>query len=285
VLDEQEDAVIREGTDNDQRDFEDVGYFGRNDWGKGTFKIGMEFSGFEKDLEFSSYLSFGLNTKFPTLYQQLSSPASVWGSSENVELQPEKNRSIELGFRLGKDIRGEQTVYGWTVSGTFFQNHYDDKIRVSSTPGIPVSFFDTVPDARITGFEGKWNVFFFRKKLGLELGLSKYFISEKSAFPFKSDSKRTLNVIVEHLGYNLQAHLFGEGDQIGWIRDTNGRFVEIILPSYQNLDLHLSKTFRFYRLEIFLNASARNVLKGEEVVLRGLAIRDRRYYLTLGIQY
>ena len=285
VNDEQVDTVIREGSEYVNQDFGDVGYFGQNEWGRGTFKLGMELSGYEKNLEFSSYLSFGLNTKFPTLYQQLSSPASIVGLSQDNVLKPEQNRSVELGVKLGKDIRDNPTIYGWTLSGIFFQNHYDDKIRVSSTPGIPVSFFDTVPDARITGFEGKWSVYFFRKKLGIELGLSKYFISEKSAFPFKADSKRTLNIIVEHRGYSFQAHLFGEGEQVGWIRQINGSFIAIVLPTYENIDLHMSKTFRFGRLEILTNISARNVVKGEEIVVRCLAIRDRRYYLTLGIQY
>lgn len=123
--------------------------------------------------------------------------------------------------------------------------------------------------------------------------MSRYYISERAAFPFKSDLKRTLSFIVDHAGYSFQALWFKEGEQSGWLRRsgsdltrvTPGDFGEVILPGYTNLDAHLSKTFEFGHLKVFLNASGRNLLNGEEVVLQGIALRDRRYYLTLGAQY
>ena len=169
--------------------------------------------------------------------------------------------------------------------GGFFYNQYDNKFRVSTTPGIPVQFYDNVPNARISGFENKSSVFFLRKKVSLEFGISRYFISEKSAFPFKSDFKRTMNLTVDHAGFSFQVHWFKEGEQVGWFRQQDGYFAEISLPEYSNIDLHLSKTFHIGKLKLFANASGRNLLDDGEMLLMGLMIRDRRFYVTLGAQY
>lgn len=262
-----------------------VGIFDKNEWQDATFKFGLSLSGEKEDLTFDGYLSFGINTKFPTLFQQISSPVVITADDGRTRLYPEKNRSSELNIVVARDLRGAQTIYGWEVSGTFFQNQYDNKLRVSTTPGIPVPFYDNVPDARITGFETKSSVFFFRKKLTVELGMSRYFISEKAAFPFKSDFKHTLNFIIDHAGYSFQIHWFKEGEQAAWIRQVNGPLAETTLPEYSNLDVHLSKTFGIGKLKLFANVSGRNLLYEDEVILQGIAIRDRRYYITVGTQY
>ncbi len=186
---------------------------------------------------------------------------------------------------VARELGKENNIFGWQVSGTFFQNQYDNKFRMFATPGIPIPFYDNVPNARISGFETKSSVFLYRKKITVELGLSRYFISEKAAFPFKSDFKSTVNFILDHAGYSLQVHWFREGEQTGWVRQQYSSFAEVNLPEYSNLDLHLSKTFSLLGFKLFINASGRNLLNKDEVVLQGLAIRDRRFYLTIGIQY
>ena len=154
-----------------------------------------------------------------------------------------------------------------------------------TTPGIPVAFYDNVQDARISGVETKSSVFLFRKKVTVDLGVSKYSISERAAFPFKSDIKRTFNFTIDHAGYSFQLHWFKEGEQSGWVRFQNGQFAEVILPDYTNLDLHLSKTFEIGKFKLFANASGRNLLDDDDVELQGLSIRDRRIYVTFGAQY
>ena len=283
VLDDQSEAVLRS-----EGDEEAGGYFGNNRWGETMFKFALTLSGYRRDWSFTGYISFGYNTKFPTLFQQVSLPAlsqGIEGSQTVVGLRPEKNRSVELSVVLGRDLRDRGVLYGWEISGNYFKNQYDDKFRSLTLPGIPMMFYDNVADARIEGFETKWSIFFFRKKVTIDLGVSKYFISEKAAFPYKSDYKHTFNFIVDHAGYSVQAHLFKEGEQVGWLRQYGGDFAEVALPDYVNLDLHLSKTFQLGRLKLFANLSGRNLLDDEEIVLQGLAMRDRRYYLTVGAQY
>lgn len=284
VRDEQTDVLLRSGVPSSGQQ-NPAGTFNENNWQETMFKFALSFTGSRKDFAFSSYLNFGSNTKFPTLFQQVSAPLALTERAFQPNLSPEKNRSTELGAVITKDVRGPTAIYGWQVSGNFFQNHYDNKFRISSTPGVPIAFYDNVQNARISGLETKSSVFLFHKKVTLEAGLSRYFISEKAAFPFKADFKRTLNLIVDHAGYSLQLLWFKEGEQAGWLRQQNGRFAEIILPHYANLDAHLSKTFAVGRLKVFANASGRNLLHGNDVVLQGLAIRDRRFYLTVGAQY
>jgi outer membrane cobalamin receptor len=264
-----------------------------NDWRETLFKFSLNMAGLRNNLSYNAFLKFGKNTKFPTLFQQISVPDVTADLQNRPNLNPEKNRSIELGVSFTRETNVHPSIYGWGLSGNFFQNHYDNKFRVFATYGVPVAFYDNVANARISGFEAKPSLYLFRKKVTLEVGLSRYYISEKAAFPFKSDLKRTLSLIVDHAGYSFQMLWFKESEQAGWLRRsgsdltrvTANDFGEVILPGYTNLDAHLSKNFELGRLKLFLNASGRNLLNSEEVVLQGIALRDRRYYITLGAQY
>lgn len=284
VQDEQTNPLLRSGTQAGGQG-SSVGLFNHNDWQENMFKFALSLSEHRQNITFKGYLGYGINTKFPTLLQQISSPFLLTQAASRPDLSPEKNRSSELSVVVARDIRGRGSIYGWQISGNYFQNYYDNKFRFTATPGVPVTFYDNVPDARIAGVETKSSVFLFRKKVTVELGISRYFISEKAAFPFKSDFKRTLNFIVDHAGYAFQIHWFKESEQVGWIRQRDGRFAEITLPDYPNLDMHISKTFQIGKLKLFANASGRNLLNVDEVVLEGIAIRDRRIYLTVGAQY
>ncbi|MDQ7052929.1 MAG: TonB-dependent receptor [candidate division KSB1 bacterium] len=167
----------------------------------------------------------------------------------------------------------------------YFQNHYDNKFRMYATANVPVLFYDNVPDARISGFELKPTLYFYRKKVSIDFGLSRYFISEKAAFPFKSEVKRTFNFTLDHAGYSLQVLWFYEGEQVGWFFTSDSGMAQVVLPEYSNIDVHLSKMFDISRMKFFINISGRNLLIGREFVLQGLALRDRRFYITLGAQY
>ncbi len=291
VRDAQSNAVVR-GTSTTLPD--DAGVFADNEWNETMFKFAVSLSGYRDNLAMNAFLNFGTNVKFPTLFQQISVPEFLCLAATSPNLNPERNNSLELGFTLSRDIRGHRSIYGWQLSGNFFQNHYDNKFLTLVTPGIPVVFYENAATARLSGFESKGSVFFFRKKITIEAGVSRFFISDLATFPFKSEMKRTLNFIVDHAGYAFQAHLFKEGEQIGRLHlfkfEHQGtplqcEFSDIILPTFSNLDLHLSKSFTISKLKLFANASGRNLLNNSDVVLEGIAIRDRRYYLTIGAQY
>jgi hypothetical protein len=50
------------------------------------------------------------------------------------------------------------------------------------------------------------------------------------------------------------------------------------------MDIHFGKAFEINKVKLILNLSLRNMLD-DNFDLEGLTLRDRRYYLTLGVQY
>ena len=64
----------------------------------------------------------------------------------------------------------------------------------------------------------------------------------------------------------------------------NGAFSEVPLPGYANIDLHITKNIELYGIKLLFNFSGRNLLN-DDTKIEGLALRDRRIYLTFGAQY
>lgn len=255
-------------------------------WSESTYKFSTQLLGENRFFRMNTYLNFGSNVKFPTLFQQLSSPLSLGPSSQSTRpnLNPEKNRSLEFGLNLLKEINEQGTLNGWQLDFNYFQNYYDNKFRIYYSPGIPMAFFDNVQNADIFGLEILAKLFMVKKKVQYELGISKFFISERAAFPFKSDLKFIMNLFFDHAGYSFQVHAFHESEQVAWIRNSRGEFWEVFLAGYSNLDLHLNKHIEVKRFKFFVNLSARNLLD-DHTLLEGIAIRDRRFYITFGAQY
>lgn len=255
-----------------------------NNWTESMIKFATKFSPYYQNFAFDVFMNIGSNVKFPTLSQLISSQLMFDSYSVQTNLDPEKNKSVEIGLVLKRDLRFHPTIYGWQISGNYINNHYDNKFRPYFVIGLPITFYDTVIDAKISGFETKSSVFLLKKKITVEFGLSYYDISEKAAFPFKYDMKQIFNLMIDHAGYSFLFHWFKEGEQFAWMRQLSGEFSEITLPEYANIDIHLSKTFRLWKLKLFGNFSIRNLLD-DDYELEGLALRDRRYYVTVGMQY
>ncbi len=262
---------------------------GNNQWQEATLKFAMNLYGYDDEFVVDSYISFGANVKFPSLIQQISTPNAFSRQATAPSLQPEKNRSLEMSTTVTRDLGNNSNVSGWQVNFSYFQNYYDNKFRTLTPPFSRVPVYDNVKTASIKGLEGAATVFLFGKKLSAEYGLSKYFISEKSSFPFKSDFKQTINFTIDHDGYSLQFYWFKENEQVAWLagnQNSSSRdiFTKVELPSFKNFDVHLSKIFAIKKLKFFFNISGRNLLN-DDTLLQGIAIRDKRYYFTFGTQY
>lgn len=284
LKDDQANAVLRSPANPLQQST--IGLFDDNSWGETMLKFAVDAGGYRNDLAFKSYMTVGLNTKFPTLFQQISSPAFLTRRGEPPNLNPEKSNGLELGVVVTKELGNEKTISGWQISGNFFKNYYENKFRMFGIPGFPFALYDNVPNARIAGFETKSKLFLLRKKVALEVGASRYFITEKAAFPFKADFKATVNLTIDHAGYSFNVLWFREGEQEGWLRNPQDlRFSSVTFEPRMNLDIHFSKSFKLGKIKAFANASARNVLNDQDDGLQGLALRDRRYYVTFGAQY
>ena len=257
-----------------------------NNWDQSMLKISNHLSGSNKYFIFNSYVNFGTNYKFPTMFQQIGSPSTSASNPAMTQpvLMPQKNTNVEVAIDLLKETPQDPTIDGWQISVNYFRNYYDNKIITYYLPYVPIVYYENVQNVEISGLESKASFFMIRHKLTVEFGTSLYSISEKAAFPFKSDKKYIINILLDHAGYSFQLHCFKESDQLGWVRDLNGGFSEVSLPGYSNIDIHLSKMFEFYKFKILANFSGRNLLD-DDTSIEGLALRDRRFYFTIGIQY
>ncbi len=266
------------------------------EWKESMLNFSSNFSGKNELFDVNAYLNVGANFKFPTMFQQLSMPATsnevIYDSYGNIisnqddseGLKPEKNNSTEIGVEVAGETLGHRSINGWKLSANYFRNQYYNKIKTYLLPGSPVAFYENVEHAEISGFELKATLFIVKNKVVLEAGTSLYSISDKAAFPFKSDKKTIFNIIFNHAGYSLQFQWFDESDQLGSIRNLYGGFTQIALSGYSNINVHLSKKFRLFNAQLFINCSGRNLLD-DDTELEGLSIRDRRLYVTAGIQY
>jgi len=259
---------------------------GNTDWKNSTVKMSTFLSGGKKNLHFNTYLNYGTNIKFPSILQQISTPESITPNSDFItpNLSPEKNRSYEIGGDFINNFDNLYAIESWKVSLSYFKNFYENKFRMFYLPSSPVAFFDNVQTASISGFDIKAELFFLKDIITIETGISRYQISAKAAFPFKSDYKNIVNLLLDLSNYHFQFHWFKEGAQVGVIRTSSGNFVEKSIPGYTNIDLHLNKAYNLKYVKLFANFSARNLLD-TELDIEGIALRDRRFYLTFGIQY
>ncbi|MGQ9854695.1 MAG: TonB-dependent receptor plug domain-containing protein [Candidatus Oleimicrobiaceae bacterium] len=248
---------------------------------RSTLRFGTHFAGRHGQFAYEVFMNIGTNVRFPSLAQVISR-ARV--DDQPRKMLPEENRSVEIGLSVARDLGVRTVTQGWEVAGGFFQNDYAHKIRQYLTPGMPLTLYDSVPTARIAGLEGRAAAYLLRKKLTVEAQSCHYFISERAAFPFHSETTRSLAFELEHAGYAVRAVWFGEGEQEGWIRDGAGGLARLTLPRRSDLDLHASKTWRLWRVHLTASLSVRNALN-DQVVLQGLALRDRRSYLTGAVEY
>ena len=249
-----------------------------------SYKFSFNIAGGKDNINYNTYLNFGTNFKFPSLSQKISSIYLKSSQNGSINFNPEKVSSTEIGIEIFESMPDHDIVDTWELKSNIFRNLYDNKIRVTFPIGVPIPIFDNVPRVKISGVETNLGAKLYKKKLILNMGVSKYIISDKSAFPFKYDIKRSVAITFNQAGYSSYLTVFMEGDQVGWIKNDDGDLVEITLPSFSNIDIHLSKTAIWHNFNMNINLSGINLLT-DDLVIQGLALRDRRFYFSVGIEY
>ena len=276
------DVVERQG---ETRVFYD-GEQQRRRWQAGTVKFSTTLSGRAGNLDYDFFMNAGSNIKFPTIFNQISQAAPFNpGVPEIVaRLEPEKNRSLETGLMLSRLYDTEAVINEWRLEFSQFSNAYENKFRNYYIPGLPLAFYENVPNADIRGYEALWKLVFLQRIMSMSWGASFYDISDQAAFPFKNKVSVSATLNAQYAGFRLQLKGFYESERAGWLRDIRSEYVELRLPSYYNFDLHLSKWHTLGPVRLFASLSARNLLN-TRTVLEGIAIRDRRFYLGFGVEY
>ncbi|MDQ7052928.1 MAG: TonB-dependent receptor [candidate division KSB1 bacterium] len=125
VTDQQRDAVFRSSVP-DSMDGLQPQPFSRRRWQETTFKFALNFADVQNNLAVTSFIKFGLNAKFPTLLQQISSPGRLVADVRyQPQLQPERNRSMEIGVTAMRQLNDHPSVYGWS----FFIDVFSEPLR------------------------------------------------------------------------------------------------------------------------------------------------------------
>ncbi|NUQ81624.1 MAG: TonB-dependent receptor plug domain-containing protein [Bacteroidetes bacterium] len=253
-------------------------------WNAGVLKLSSSFEGARGHHYMKGYLNFGRTVKFPRLLYQISLPFEKPDEDPVTHLEPEEIQGMDAGFLIAREYPDNDRYSGWQLQSSFFRTYYQNKFRNLADPSSPVLLFDNVDLAEITGTDQTLSLFFFRNRLSVDLGLSLYDISEKAAFPFKSDLKQTVALTWTQSGYQVQGRWFYENEQTAWVRNAGTGFETIELPPYNNMDLHASKQLEWNDFRGTVGLSARNILNRPET-FETLILRDRRFYIIFTVQY
>lgn len=253
-------------------------------WNAGVLKLSSTFEGVNNHYYLKGYLNFGRTVKFPRLLYQISLPFEKPDEEPVTRLEPEEIQGMDAGFLIAREFPDNERYSGWQLQSSFFRTYYQNKFRNLADPSSPVLLFDNVDLAEITGTDQTLSFFFFRNRFSVDFGLSLYDISEKAAFPFKSDMKQTVSLTWTQSGYQVQGRWYSENEQTAWVRNAGTGFETIELPPYNNIDLHASKQLEWNDFRGTLGLSARNILKKKET-FETLILRDQRFYIIFTVQY
>jgi hypothetical protein len=251
-------------------------------WRESSYMGTISFEGQTDGLLYNTYLTYGLNYSIPTLYQQIMARIYRLPSERPERLFPENKRSFEFGASLTNDVPPGFPTF--RLLAAIFQNSYTDKFRTIHVTGSPLTFFDNYSQTKLLGFEGSAQAGLLADRLQFNVAYSRYWFTDIVAFPFQPDRKFSSGITFQLLGFSVDLIWFWETRRTGAVVDKQGVFQEIELPEFNNVDLHVKKTFTLWKLTGFGSVSGRNIFSTEKA-LEGIALRDRRLYLTLGVEF
>ncbi|MBU4444787.1 TonB-dependent receptor, partial [bacterium] len=230
-----------------------------NKWRESSYMFSTSFIGTHDNHLINAYINYGVNFRIPTLYQQMVSKFYRINDDLEDELLMEYRENFEIGLTISNN-QPEASSSQYQITSVIFHSSYRNKFRMIQLSGSPITFIDNHTDASILGFETTASTSLFQKKCTFNVSFSKYFIPEKPAFPFKSDKKITTGVSLNLMGFNLDFMWYKEAQRIGWVYVPSDDIKELVLPEFSNIDLHVKKSFEFWRCKCFGSFSGRNLL-------------------------
>ncbi len=250
-------------------------------WSEAEYQAALTFTDQSEKPHLSISLSSGIAYNIPTPYQQIAYLRYKPFNDEQIILQPESKRSLEADLTYSGNFLNDK--YTYSVSMALFRNLYLDKFREVRISNSPIIVCDNFSESYIYGAEFNGKIDIFKQVVSLQSSFSRYFPSDKIAFPFKSDQKITAGLNINYRGFDLNLFGFAESARTGWIKQRTGATNLAELPAYANIDLHLRKTLKFHRFGGSISISGRNLIN-RELALEGITIYDQRFYINLGIQ-
>jgi len=258
----------------------------KHGWHNTSYMFSSQFCGGNDNILFKSHFNYSVSCKIPTLYQQLSAMLYPLGRNVGNGLLTEQKTNQELGISVYGNLSESSETIQTEASLIIFHSAYQNKFRMMQKSGTPIMVMDNYNDADIYGMETYLAADLY-KMLGANLAYIYYIIPDKAAFPFKPEKKLTATLTFSLKGFSIDCIAYQESEQVGWIinRISNTgemKLQEIILKEYNNIDVHIKQSINIWRLDGYLSLSGRNIINKTQV-LDGIAIRDRRFYITFGV--
>ena len=259
----------------------------KNNWNEKSYMLSTSFIAAPKTFLYKINFNYFSGFKIPSILQQITAlrfPISENGST----LLTEYKSNFEIVNTLSINKLDNDFISKILLTFSVFTNSYTNKMRMMHLKGSTVQYYDNYNNAKIYGIEYSFTPFFANGICKLNFSTSRYFIDNKLAFPFKPTEKLVTGLIIDYDSFNFSLQFSHESGSMGLVVDeiNNDRVLilqEMKLGSYEGLDIQLKKEFNLWKLKTYLSISGKNILN-DQVVLEGIALKDRRFYLSGGIE-
>jgi len=276
---------------DDKNEIADISTFSdsiKNCWREKSFMISTSFIGAPEYFLYEVNFNYSSGFRIPSLLQQITALRFPITNKNNTLLTEYKS-NFEIVNTLSINKFESNFLSEILFKFSIFTNSYVNKMRMIHLRGSSVQYFDNYNDAKIYGIEYSITPLFINGICRLNFSASKYFIEDKLAFPFKPTDKLAAGLIIDHNLFNFSLQFFHESGSMGLIvNEINSDGVlllkEMNMESFESLDIQLKKEFKLWRFNTYFSVSGKNILN-DKMVLEGIALKDRRFYLSGGIEF
>jgi len=256
-------------------------------WSEKSYMISTSFIATPINYHYKVNFNYSSGFKIPSLYQQITSirfPISENGNS----LLTEYKSNIEMVNTLSINKLNSNFISEILLTFSVFTNSYTNKMRMIRLKGSTVQYYDNYSDANIFGIESSITPFFSNGIFKFNLSISRYFIDDKMAFPFKPTKKIISGLTINYKSLHFNMQFFQESGSIGLVvneinNDGILKIENMELGSFEGLDIQFKKNFNIWKVKTYISISGKNILD-DQVIFEGIAIKDRRFYLSGGIK-
>ena len=188
----------------------------------------------------------------------------------------------EVGLKISSiDTESSPRFRG---SMSYFNYQYKNKIKTIQYSASPLQFPLNDGSAFISGVELNAELFTLNDLLGLRSIYSAYNYSDQLSFPMQPISSLRNSIMVNLGNMRVKVSLKKEGSRVLTTIGDDGVLENNYLEDYQSFDINASYLINFRDFKASVAIFGQN-LNDDSQVLEGISIFDKRFYLSLGIQW